>query len=77
MYALPKSQQIIMIMRLHRGCPSLQVVAGDHKRLRCPFLAKNPLSRAPRKCTMGCDPTAHIFSCALCSLKVIFTTFLF
>ena len=50
-------------------------VAGGRKRLRCPFLAKNPLLRC--KCTMGCDPSAHIFSCAVCFLKVVFTTFLF
>ena len=40
--------------------------AVGRKRLRCPFLAKNPLLRAPRNCTMACDPSTHIFSCALC-----------
>ena len=50
----------------HGGCPPSQAVAGGCKRLRCPFLAKNPRLRAPRKVTMGCDPSTHMFSCALC-----------
>ena len=40
-----------------------QAVAGAED---APFLAKTPLLRAPRKCTMGCDPSTHIFSYALC-----------
>ena len=33
-----------------------QAVAGSRKRLRCPFLAKNPLLRAPRNCTKALLP---------------------
>ena len=49
-----------------RGWPPSHAATGGRKRWRCSFLAKNPLLRAPRKCTMGCDPSTHIFSCALC-----------
>ena len=48
------------------GSSRSQAVAGGRRRLRCPFLAKNPSFEAPRKCTMGCDPSTYIFSCALC-----------
>ena len=43
-----------------------QAVAGGRKRLRCPFLARNPLLRVPCSSTAACDPSTHIFSCALC-----------
>ena len=58
-----------MKMLSNGGCPHCKrshTVAGGRKRLRCPFLAKNPLLRAPRNCTMACDPSTHMFSCALC-----------
>ena len=48
----------------HR-CKRSQAVAGGRKHLRCPFLAKNLLLRAPCNCTMACDPSTPL-PCALC-----------
>ena len=44
-------------------------VASGRRRsqaLEMPFLARNPLLRAPRSCNTACYPSTHIFSCALC-----------
>ena len=46
----------------HWGCPPSQAVKALEMLF---FWPKNPLLRAPRNCTMACDPSTHIFSCAL------------
>ena len=50
----------------HLVQPTVASGRSRSQALEMPFLATNPLLRAPRNCTTACDPSTHIFSCALC-----------
>ena len=58
-------------LKAFRRCSTMGVptIAGGRRQsqaLEMPFFGQKPLLRAPCNCIMACDPSMHIFSCALC-----------